>query len=595
MTSDNGSSGSNGILRVAAAQINTTVGDIDGNARLIEKWIGLAEEQSADLVAFPELTITGYPPEDLVLYKNFIDANKAALNRIASDVGNIVAVVGFVDSDDEGTKLFNAAAVIHNRKIVAIYRKIHLPNYGVFDERRYFTPGNECPVISIRGIKVGINICEDIWEQVGPSEVQCAAGAQILININSSPYESGKQGHRVDVVTDLSRRNRVYTLYTNQIGGQDELVFDGGSMIAGPHGELLGTAARFEESLLVADIDAGSLDELRLQHQSTAILQTELDQIGPSTFIEIPATAPKNHPKLQELSIRSLDRLDAVYRALVLGTRDYLRKTGFQKVAIAVSGGIDSAIVTAIAADAIGAENVVGVALPSRYSSEGSITDAEDLCSRLGVELWKIPIEPGHSAFEEMLSETFEGTDPGLSEENTQARVRGNLMMSIANKFGWLVLTTGNKSEMATGYATLYGDMAGAYAVIKDVPKTLVYELCDHRNKRGPGSPIPAAIIEKPPSAELRPDQLDEDSLPPYDQLDRVIHMYIEERMSPDLIIQKEQVLGSAGASEAVIRRIVRLIDINEYKRRQSPPGVKITGLAFGKDRRLPIASGWQR
>jgi NAD+ synthase (glutamine-hydrolysing) len=595
MTSDNGSSGSNGILRVAAAQINTTVGDIDGNARLIEKWIGLAEEQSADLVAFPELTITGYPPEDLVLYKNFIDANKAALNRIASDVGNIVAVVGFVDSDDEGTKLFNAAAVIHNRKIVAIYRKIHLPNYGVFDERRYFTPGNECPVISIRGIKVGINICEDIWEQVGPSEVQCAAGAQILININSSPYESGKQGHRVDVVTDLSRRNRVYTLYTNQVGGQDELVFDGGSMIAGPHGELLGTAARFEESLLVADIDAGSLDELRLQHQSTAILQTELDQIGPSTFIEIPATAPKNHPKLQELSIRSLDRLDAVYRALVLGTRDYLRKTGFQKVAIAVSGGIDSAIVTAIAADAIGAENVVGVALPSRYSSEGSITDAEDLCSRLGVELWKIPIEPGHSAFEEMLSETFEGTDPGLSEENTQARVRGNLMMSIANKFGWLVLTTGNKSEMATGYATLYGDMAGAYAVIKDVPKTLVYELCDHRNKRGPGSPIPAAIIEKPPSAELRPDQLDEDSLPPYDQLDRVIHMYIEERMSPDLIIQKEQVLGSAGASEAVIRRIVRLIDINEYKRRQSPPGVKITGLAFGKDRRLPIASGWQR
>jgi NAD+ synthase (glutamine-hydrolysing) len=595
MTSDNGSSGSNGILRVAAAQINTTVGDIDGNTRLIEKWIGLAEEQGADLVAFPELTITGYPPEDLVLYKNFIDENKAALSRIASGVGNIVAVVGFVDSEDEGTKLFNAAAVIHNRKIVATYRKIHLPNYGVFDERRYFTPGNECPVLSIRGIKVGVNICEDIWEEIGPSEVQCAAGAQILINLNSSPYESGKQGHRVDVVTDLSRRNRVYTLYTNQIGGQDELVFDGGSMIAGPDGELLGTAARFEEALLIADIDAGSLEGLRLQHQSQAILQSELDRIGQSTLIEIPATASRTHPKLQELSIHSLDRLDAVYRALVLGTHDYLRKTGFQKVAIAVSGGIDSAIVTAIAADAIGAENVVGVALPSRYSSEGSITDAEDLCSRLGVELWKIPIEPGHSAFEEMLSEAFEGTDPGLSEENTQARVRGNLMMSIANKFGWLILTTGNKSEMATGYATLYGDMAGAYAVIKDVPKTLVYELCNHRNRRGPGSPIPSAIIEKPPSAELRPDQLDEDSLPPYDQLDRVIHMYIEERMSPDLIIQKEQALGRDGASEAIIRRIVRLIDINEYKRRQSPPGVKITGLAFGKDRRLPIASGWQR
>ena len=595
MTSDNGSSGSNGTLRVAAAQINTTVGDIDGNARLIEKWIGLAEEQGADLVAFPELTITGYPPEDLVLYKNFIDVNSAALNRIASGVGNIVAVVGFVDFDDKGTKLFNAAAVIHNRRIVATYRKIHLPNYGVFDERRYFSPGNGCPVLSIRGVKVGINICEDIWEQIGPSEVQCAAGAQILINLNSSPFESGKQGHRIDLVTELSRRNRVYTLYTNQIGGQDELVFDGGSMLAGPDGELLGTAARFEESLLVADIDAGALEELRLQHQSNAISQTELDRIGPSRLIEIPLAAPDTHPKLPELSIHSLDRLDAVYRALVLGTRDYLRKTGFQKVAIAVSGGIDSAIVTAIAVDAIGAENVVGVALPSRYSSEGSIIDTEDLCSRLGVELWKIPIEPGHSAFEEMLSEVFEGTDPGLSEENTQARIRGNLMMSIANKFGWLVLTTGNKSEMATGYATLYGDMAGAYAVIKDVPKTLVYELCDHRNRRGPGSPIPVAIIEKPPSAELRPDQLDEDSLPPYDQLDRVIHMYIEERMSPDLIIQKEHALGSDGASEAIIRRIVRLIDINEYKRRQSPPGVKITGLAFGKDRRLPIASGWQR
>jgi len=596
-TSENGSSGSSGTLRIAAAQINTTVGDIDGNARLIEDWIGRAEDQGAEIVAFPELTITGYPPEDLVLYDNFISANKAALSRIAATVGNIVAVVGFVDSEttDSGTELFNAAAVIHNRKVVATYRKIHLPNYGVFDERRYFTAGNECPVLSIRGIKVGINICEDIWEPIGPSEVQCAAGAQVIINLNSSPYESGKQGHRVDVVTDLSRRNRTYTLYVNQIGGQDELVFDGGSMVAGPDGELLGTAARFEESLLVADISLESLVHMRNKHQSTAIPKDDLDRVGKPLSIEIKSTIPKKHPKLRQLSIHRLDRLESVYRALLVGTRDYLKKTGFKKVAIAVSGGIDSAIVTAIAVDAIGAENVVGVALPSRYSSEGSITDAVDLCSRLGVELWKIPIEPGHSAFEEMLSEVFEGTELGLSEENTQSRVRGNLMMSIANKFGWLILTTGNKSEMATGYATLYGDMAGAFAVIKDVPKTLVYELCNHRNKRGPGSPIPKAIIEKPPSAELRPDQLDEDSLPPYDQLDRVIHMYIEERMSPDWIIEKEQALGDNGASEAVIRRIVRLIDISEYKRRQSPPGVKITGLAFGKDRRLPIASGWQR
>ena len=440
-----------------------------------------------------------------------------------------------------------------------------------------------------------MNICEDIWEPIGPSEVQCANGAQIVVNLNSSPYESGKQGDRVDVVTDLSRRNRVYTLYTNQIGGQDELVFDGGSMLAAPDGELLGTAPRFEQSLLVADVDVRALESSRTRHQSFAVPQDDLDRIGQPVQIEIDQTPAKKLPALQPLTVHSLDRLEAVYRALLTGTRDYLKKTGFKKVAIAVSGGIDSAIVTAIAVDAIGAENVVGVALPSRYSSEGSVTDAEDLCSRLGVELWNIPIEPGHTAFEEMLSGAFEGTDPGLAEENSQSRIRGNIMMSIANKFGWLVLTTGNKSEMATGYATLYGDMAGAYAVIKDVPKTLVYELCHHRNNRGPGSPIPNAIIDKPPSAELRPDQLDEDSLPPYDQLDRVIHRYIEERMSPDLIVEKELALGKDGASESVIRRIVRLIDINEYKRRQSPPGVKITGLAFGKDRRLPIASGWQK
>ena len=593
MTSDVGSSAPTGTIRVAAAQINTAVGDIDGNARLIEEWIGLAEEQGADLVAFPELTITGYPPEDLVLYDNFIAANRAALGQVALMVGDIVALVGFVESEDG--KLFNSAAVLHQRKIVATYRKIHLPNYGVFDERRYFTAGDECPVLSIRGIKIGVNVCEDIWEPVGPSEVQCAAGAQIIVNLNASPYESGKQGHRVEIVTGLSHRNRVYTLYVNQVGGQDELVFDGGSMLTGPSGELIGTAARFEESMLVADIDTSSLENLRLNHQAQAVPQDVLDGIAVASVVELDVPLPAGRPRLPELSIHRLDRLEAVYRALIMGTADYLKKTGFGKVAIAVSGGIDSALVTAIAVDAIGAENIVGVALPSRYSSEGSVVDAEELCSRLGVELWRIPIEPGHVAFEEMLREAFDGTEPGLSEENMQARIRGNLMMSIANKFGWLVLTTGNKSEMAIGYATLYGDMAGAYAVIKDVPKTLVYELCDHRNRRGPGSPIPQAIIDKPPSAELRPGQLDEDSLPPYDQLDRIIHMYIEERMSPDLVVQKEQALPEGGATEATVRRVVRLIDINEYKRRQSPPGVKITGLAFGKDRRLPIASGWQR
>lgn len=593
MTSGTFNSISTTVIRVAAAQVNTTVGDIEGNSQVIEKWIKLAQLQQAELIAFPELTITGYPPEDLVLYDNFIEANKTALRHIATKVKDIVAVVGFVDSEDG--KLFNSAAVLHQGKIVTTYRKIHLPNYGVFDERRYFTPGDECPVISIRGIKIGINICEDIWEPIGPSEVQRKAGAQIIINLNSSPYQLGKHRHREEIVSDLSRRNNIYTLYTNQIGGQDELVFDGGSMLFDPDGKLLGNSPRFEESLLVADIKA-KLTEIPVPfRQDYTNFHEKLSQVGKSSTIEIPIIKPqKKLSNLPELSISHLGRLESVYHALIIGTRDYLKKTGFKKVIIAVSGGIDSALVTTIATDAIGAENVIGVALPSRYSSEGSITDARELCSRLNVELWTIPIEPGHVAFEGMLSDTFKGTEPGLSEENTQSRIRGNLMMSIANKFNWLVLSTGNKSEMATGYATLYGDMAGAYAVIKDVPKTLVYELSEHRNARGSGCPIPQEIIDKPPSAELRPDQLDEDSLPPYDQLDRIIHMYIEERLSPDLIIQKERKVRSDDNVETVVRRIVQLIDKNEYKRRQAPPGVKITGLAFGRDRRLPIASVWE-
>ena len=593
MTSGTFNSISTTVIRVAAAQVNTTVGDIEGNSQVIEKWIKLAQLQQAELIAFPELTITGYPPEDLVLYDNFIEANKTALRHIATKVKDIVAVVGFVDSEDG--KLFNSAAVLHQGKIVTTYRKIHLPNYGVFDERRYFTPGDECPVISIRGIKIGINICEDIWEPIGPSEVQRKAGAQIIINLNSSPYQLGKHRHREEIVSNLSRRNNIYTLYTNQIGGQDELVFDGGSMLFDPDGKLLGNSPRFEESLLVADIKA-KLTQIPIPfRQDYQNLHEKLSQVGKSSTIEIPIIKPqKKLSNLPELSISHLGRLESVYHALIIGTRDYLKKTGFKKVIIAVSGGIDSALVTTIATDAIGAENVIGVALPSRYSSEGSITDARELCSRLNVELWTIPIEPGHVAFEGMLSDTFKGTEPGLSEENTQSRIRGNLMMSIANKFNWLVLSTGNKSEMATGYATLYGDMAGAYAVIKDVPKTLVYELSEHRNARGSGCPIPQEIIDKPPSAELRPDQLDEDSLPPYDQLDRIIHMYIEERLSPDLIIQKERKVRSDDNVETVVRRIVQLIDKNEYKRRQAPPGVKITGLAFGRDRRLPIASVWE-
>lgn len=593
MTSDAGGKGSVPTLRIAAAQINTTVGDLEGNVRLIKDWIGQSQEQGVDLVTFPELTITGYPPEDLVLYDNFIAANKDALTRIAATVDDIVAIVGFVDS--ENGKLFNAAAVLHQQKVVATYRKIHLPNYGVFDEQRYFNSGDECLVLSIRGLKVGINICEDIWELDGPSEVQHAAGAQIIVNLNASPYELGKQGERLKIVTDLSRRNHVFTLYANQVGGQDELIFDGGSMLVGPAGELLSRSAQFEEALLVADIDIRKIGLSDIEDQSKTESDEKLDRVGQARVVNIKTAIPDVRPPLRKLSVHQLDKLEAAYRALVIGTRDYLKKTGFKKVAIAVSGGIDSALVTTIAVEAIGSGNVVGVSLPSRYSSQGSIVDAQDLCSRLEVEMWQIPIERGHTAFENMLQEVFEGTKSGVSEENSQARIRGNLMMAIANKFGWLILTTGNKSEMATGYATLYGDMAGAYAVIKDVPKTLVYELSKHRNQRGPGSPIPQTIIEKPPSAELRPDQLDRDSLPPYAQLDRIIQMYIEERMSTELIVNSELENPGGGADAATIKRIIRLVDTNEYKRRQSPPGPKITGLAFGKDRRLPIASRWQK
>ncbi len=593
MTSDAGGKGSVPTLRIAAAQINTTVGDLEGNVRLIKDWIGQSQEQGVDLVTFPELTITGYPPEDLVLYDNFIAANKDALTRIAATVDDIVAIVGFVDS--ENGKLFNAAAVLHQQKVVATYRKIHLPNYGVFDEQRYFNSGDECLVLSIRGLKIGINICEDIWELDGPSEVQHAAGAQIIVNLNASPYELGKQGERLKIVTDLSLRNHVFTLYANQVGGQDELIFDGGSMLVGPAGELLSRSAQFEEALLVADIDIRKIGLSDIEDQSKTESDEKLGRVGQARVVNIKTAIPDVRPPLRKLSVHQLDKLEAAYRALVIGTRDYLKKTGFKKVAIAVSGGIDSALVTTIAVEAIGSGNVVGVSLPSRYSSQGSIVDAQDLCSRLEVEMWQIPIERGHTAFENMLQEVFQGTKSGVSEENSQARIRGNLMMAIANKFGWLILTTGNKSEMATGYATLYGDMAGAYAVIKDVPKTLVYELSKHRNQRGPGSPIPQTIIEKPPSAELRPDQLDRDSLPPYAQLDRIIQMYIEERMSTELIVNSELENPGGGADAATIERIIRLVDTNEYKRRQSPPGPKITGLAFGKDRRLPIASRWQK
>ena len=573
-------------FRIALAQVNTTVGDLRGNTELVMSWIGRASAQGADLVAFPEMTVTGYPPEDLVLYPSFVAENKRLLRSLARDVKDITAIVGFVDEVDG--QLFNAAALIANGDVQGVYHKIHLPNYGVFDEQRYFVSGAVCPVANLGRCVIGLNICEDIWKTIGPSEAQCTAGAELIININGSPFEIEKRDTRQGLVTSAANRNRAFVAYVNQVGGQDELVFDGGSMVAGPDGNLLASSPQFEEDLLVIDLD---IEQVRASRRESPVTHRGGAAAGtPETWSVCPPK-PKNRPAMPQPSIVKADRLDVIYSALVIGTRDYVHKTGFEKVAVALSGGVDSSLVAAVAVDALGSTNVVGVSMPSRYSSDGSRSDAAELAKRMGIELWHIPIEPGHAAFEEMLESHFTGTESGVAEENVQARIRGNLMMAISNKFGWLVLTTGNKSEMATGYATLYGDMAGGFAVIKDVPKTLVYELSGRRNESGPGSPIPQTVIDKPPSAELRPDQLDEDSLPPYSVLDRILEMYVEDRQPIRHIIESERATDGEHADEATVRRIAGLVDRNEYKRRQAAPGVKITGLAFGRDRRLPLAS----
>lgn len=584
------------LLRVALAQINTTVGDLDGNARKVGEAVGRARDLGADLVAFPELAITGYPPEDLVLSRAFVADNRARLDELASSIEGIAAIVGFVGGGkSDGGPVCNSAALVANGKIVHVYKKIYLPNYGVFDEARYFQAGFDCPVFEIAGTVVGMNICEDVWKPVGPSEIQCAAGAEVIVNINASPYEMGKLDTRRRLIGDLARRNAVYALYVNQVGGQDELVFDGGSLLYGPDGKVVAEAARFEEDLLLADLDLAAVQEARAAQSPVRADEDALAAIGRP--FQIARKLPAGTGRKRSLPARTgvlLGESEEVYRALVVGTRDYVAKTGFSKVMIALSGGVDSTLTAVVAVDALGPENVVGLAMPSRYSSEGSVLDARELASRLGIELWTVPIEQAHQAFEQMLAERFAGTQPNTAEENVQARVRGNVMMTVSNKFGWLVLTTGNKSEMATGYATLYGDMAGGFAVLKDVPKTLVYRLCEYRNRADPGRPIPQSVIDKPPSAELRPDQLDADSLPPYQVLDRILERYVEQRLPASEIVELEASEGAQGADQATVRRVVQMVDRNEYKRRQAPPGVKITGLAFGRDRRLPIASRYR-
>ncbi len=583
-------------FRLALAQMNPTVGDIDGNTARIIEYVERARECGADLVAFPELAITGYPPEDLLFKTSFLQANEAAMHRVVAAAQDIAVVVGYVEVGDSatGADIANAAAVGYNGKLIDSYRKMYLPNYGVFDEDRYFRRGTDCPVYRINGVGVGVNICEDIWYPVGPIAVQREAGAELIVNINGSPFHAGKAAYREKMIATRAADNGLFVAYLNMVGGQDELVFDGASLVCDMTGEVIARGPAFVEDLLVIDLDIEAVFRSRLRTPlSRKENPTILREVGEARTKQVSEYSVSQRPHLDSTALASvMGPAEEVYHALVTGTRDYIRKSGFSRALVGLSGGIDSALTATVAADALGPENVVGVTMPSRYSSEGSVSDSKELADNLGIECWVVPIEPAHLAFTDMLEPWFEGTAANVAEENVQARIRGNVLMTISNKFGWIVLTTGNKSEMAMGYATLYGDMAGGFAVIKDVPKTLVYELCRWRNGKGFGlngakSPIPRAIIEKPPSAELRPDQLDADSLPPYEELDPIVRAYVEEDYSYEEMVEM-------GHDSAAVRQVITFVDRNEYKRRQAPPGVKITPRAFGKDRRLPIVNRYR-
>jgi NAD+ synthase (glutamine-hydrolysing) len=572
-------------LRVGLAQINTTVGDLDGNAAKVLEYVDRARELGVDLLSFPEMTITGYPPEDLLLRPQFIRDNLAVLQRVVKGCQGITVVVGFVDRDHD---VHNATAMIHDGRLVDVYHKQFLPNYGVFDENRYFQAGTRCPVYVVAGIGVGANICEDIWYPDDPLRAQAHAGAQVIININGSPYHIGKRRFREHMLATRASDYSVFICYTNQVGGQDELVFDGASMVVSPWGEVLAQAAAFEEELLICDLDVEEAFQARLhepRRRRRRVASGASTSVAKVQVSDEPLAEKK--PRVRRRCARSMGDDAEVYSALVLGTRDYLLKNGFRKVVIGLSGGIDSSLVAAIAVDALGSENVVGVAMPSRFSSEGSVRDARELADSLGIQLMIIPIEEPFSAFLDLLSEPFADTEFGVAEENIQSRIRGLIIMALSNKFGWLVLATGNKSEMATGYATLYGDMAGGFAVIKDVPKTLVYSLARYRNGLAPKPVIPQSVIEKEPSAELRPDQRDVDTLPSYETLDSILEAYVEEDKGVEAI-------AGMGFDEELVKRVMTMVDRNEYKRRQAPPGVKISPRAFGRDRRLPMANRYK-
>jgi len=560
------------MLRIGMGQINSVVGDLKGNAERVIAWVERARSQDVDILALPELVITGYPPEDLLLKKGFIDMNIKVIKEVASRIATPATIVGFVDRSASG--IYNAAAVIYKGKIRGVFRKELLPNYGVFDEKRYFLPGARPRVFRYGNVLFGIGICEDVWFREGPVRAMARAGAGLIFNINASPYYTGKIYVREDVVRSRIRENRVWVAYVNLVGGQDELVFDGQSFAMDRSGKVIASAGAFREDLLVVDIPEKELVRKTSKERVTTVAARPR-----GVHCQVARSPVAVHP------VRRLDVVEEVYEALKLGLHDYVGKNGFKGTVIGLSGGIDSALVAALAADALGRDNIVCVFMPSKFTSRESSEDALELAKRLGTRIIEVPIDSILDAYKAGLGKLFEGLKEDVTEENLQARIRGNILMALSNKFGWLVLTTGNKSEMSVGYATLYGDMAGGFAVIKDVPKTLVYQLCAWRNTRG--DVIPDRIISKEPTAELKADQKDRDSLPPYDHLDQVLKSYVEEDKEPSTVDFPDM-----PAEE--IARVLRMVDLSEYKRRQSPPGIKITPKAFGKDRRMPITNKYK-
>lgn len=574
------------IVRIAQAQINTVVGDLSGNRDKILESIKMAGEADADIVIFPELALTGYPPEDLLLRPKFIEDNLRVFYEIASHVGDVTTIVGFADREDG--KVFNAAGILHRGKVEAIYHKIQLPNYGVFDEKRYFQPGLNVLVFERNDVIFGVSICEDIWIPEGVTETQAfPGGAEIILNISASPYYVGKGNERKEMLKQRAIQTYSYIVYTNLVGGQDELVFDGMSMVFSDKGKILAQGKQFEEDLILTDLDLKRLRQRRRDDPLFMHKELKTQAFFPIKLVRLPEASQPQRSQLPQRNIQPLKKMEEIYHALTLGTRDYVRKNGFKKVVIGLSGGIDSSLVATIAVDALNPENVIGVGMPSMYSSKSSLTDAEQLAQNLGIRFLIVPIKSIYDTYLETLKEAFEGKPPDITEENLQARIRGNILMALSNKFGWLVLTTGNKSETSVGYSTLYGDTAGGFAVIKDVPKLLVYELSKYRNRKAGRLLIPKNVLVKPPSAELRPNQKDEDNLPAYSILDPILEMFVEQEMSPSEIVAK-------GFPESVVLRVVQLVDRNEYKRRQSPPGIKITPRAFGKDRRMPITNRYR-